>query len=132
MTVPKAVEAQGDGIAETEAKVPDGQAEGETTHAPQRSPQQSEANAAGRGEMENLENPWHEQSGDKGRSEQPRSHALDDPVNLPRPALDSTEGDEVAGGGEAAQPMKDDAQKRIRTHAHLGDLERAGTVAQPS
>jgi hypothetical protein len=56
--------------------------------------------------------------GDKDAGEQrgrddPCGEALDDPVDLPRPALDAAEWDEVGGGAEAADPVEDDAEKRI-------------------
>ena len=48
--------------------------------------------------------------------EDPRGEALDEPIDLPRPALDAAEGDEISGGGESSDPVKDDAKKRIRSH----------------
>ena len=54
-------------------------------------------------------------SEDDGRDD-PGGKALDEPVDLPRPALDGAEGNEVSGGGEAADPVIDDADKRIGSH----------------
>jgi hypothetical protein len=54
-----------------------------------------------------------EQAGEDGRGDDPGGEALDDPVDLPRPALDAAEGDKVGGGAEAADPMEDYAEKRI-------------------
>ena len=56
-----------------------------------------------------------EDVGEHGRGDDPRGEALDDPVDLPRPALDAAEGDEVGGGAEAADPVEDDAEKWIRS-----------------
>ena len=46
----------------------------------------------------------------------PRGETLDEPIDLPRPALDAAEGDEVRGGGKASNPMKDDAKKGVWSH----------------
>ena len=48
------------------------------------------------------------------------ANALNEPVDLPRPALDSAKGNEVGGGGEAANPVIKNADKRIRSHIALG------------
>ncbi len=57
-----------------------------------------------------------EDAGEEGGGDDPGGEALDEPVDLPRPALDAAEGDEVGCGGETADPVKDDADKRIRSH----------------
>ena len=54
-----------------------------------------------------------EEPGEERRGDEPGGDALDDPVDLPRPALDAAEGDEVRGGAEAADPVEYDAKKRI-------------------
>ena len=57
-----------------------------------------------------------EDEGEAEWGDDPCGEALDEPVDLPRPAPDATEGDEVSGGGETAYPVKDDSQKRIWSH----------------
>ena len=57
-----------------------------------------------------------EDAGQQGGRDDPGGEALDDPVDLPGPALDLAEGDEVGGGGEAADQVVDDAEKRIGSH----------------
>ena len=54
-----------------------------------------------------------EEAGEQGGRDDPGGEALDDPVDLPRPTLDAAEGDEVGGGAEAADPVEDNAEKRI-------------------
>ena len=66
--------------------------------------------------MENAEDVRDEDVCENDGGDDPCGEALDEPVDLPRPALDSTEGDEVGGGGEAANPVIDDADKRIGSH----------------
>jgi len=68
----------------------------------------------GRG-AEDAEEVWDEEAGEYDGRDDPRGEALDKPVDLPRPTLDGAEGDEVGGGGEAADPVKDDADERIRS-----------------
>jgi hypothetical protein len=50
-----------------------------------------------------------EEIGKYDRGDDPCCEALDKPVDLPGPALDATKWDEVGGGAEAPNPMKDDA-----------------------
>jgi len=58
----------------------------------------------------------HEDRCEDDGCDDPRGETLDEPVDLPRPALDAAEGDEVSGGGEASNPVKDDAKKRVWSH----------------
>jgi hypothetical protein len=57
-----------------------------------------------------------EEEGHHGRGDDPGGEALDDPVDLPGPALDLAEWDEVGGGGEAPDQVVDDAEKEIGSH----------------
>ena len=49
----------------------------------------------------------------------PGGEALNEPVDLPGPALDASEGNEVRSGGKATDPVIDDADKWIWSHAVL-------------
>ncbi len=62
---------------------------------------------------------WDQQQGQHHGGDEPRSDALDNPVNFPGPTLDSPKRDEIAGGGEAADPVIDNANEWVRTHTHL-------------
>jgi len=53
------------------------------------------------------------------RGDDPRGDALDDPVDLKRPAPDAAERDEVGGGGEAPDPVVQDAYEWIGSHVSL-------------
>ena len=66
--------------------------------------------------MQDAEEVWNQKACKDERRDDPRGEALDEPVDLPGPALDAAEGDEVGSGGEAPNPVKDDADKRIRSH----------------
>jgi hypothetical protein len=99
-------------ITQPQSEVADGETEGQTSHAPQQAPEhRPEDIASGREArgVQDVKRMRHEDQRQHRRRDQPRGHALDDPVDLPRPALDAAEGDEVRGGAEAADPMKDDA-----------------------
>ena len=101
--------AEGNGVAEGEAKVADGEAEGETADAPEDSPEEGVVNAGVGGFAKDADEVGNEDEGEDERGDDPCGEALDDPVDLPRPAPDATEGDEVRGGGETADPVEDDA-----------------------
>ena len=101
-----------DGIAEGDAKVSDGEAKRNATDAPKDPEEERIAQVIGvcriglvhdAGEMGNEEVPKNRGCND------PCGEALNDPVDLPRPALDSAEWNEVSGGAEAADPVEDDA-----------------------
>ena len=68
------------------------------------------------GSVEDSEDMGNEEAGKDDWGDDPRCETLDEPVDLPRPALDAAEGDEVGGGGETSNPVKDDAEKRIWSH----------------
>ena len=109
-------ETEGDGVAESEAKITDGETEGESADAPEDSPEKGVVNAGGRGFAKNADEVGNEDEGEDEWGDDPCGEALDDPIDLPRPAPDATEGDEVGGGGETAYPVVDNAEKRIWSH----------------
>ncbi len=112
-------EAEGDGVSEGDAEVADGEAEGEATGSPEDAPEDGVVDAAGVlsvGGVKDGEEVRDEDAGEEGGGDDPGGETLDEPVDLPRPALDAAEGDEVCGGGETADPVIDDADKRIRSH----------------
>src|SRR5207248_1831401 len=112
-------EAQSDGVSEGDAKIADGEAEGKATSSPEDAPEDGIKDAAGVlgvGSVQDVEDVWDEDVGEDDRRDDPCGEALDEPVNLPRPALDAAEGDEVGGGGETSNPVKDNAEKRIWSH----------------
>ncbi len=117
-------ETKGDGITEGDAKIADGKAEGEAADAPERAEEKS-VEAVGRmcgvGGVEDVGQVGDEDVGEDYRCDDPGGEALNEPVNLPRPAFDGAEGNKVGGGGEAADPVINDADKRIGTHAGLVD-----------
>src|SRR5665213_745003 len=75
----------------------------------------------GVGRVQDAEDVGHEDVGEDDGRDDPSGEALDEPVDLPRPALDGAEGNEVSSGGEAADPVINDADKRIGSHAGLVD-----------
>jgi len=112
-------EAEGDGVSEGDAEIADGETEGEAAGSPEDAPEDGVVDAAGVlcvGGVEDAEDVGDEQPGEDDGRDDPCGEALDEPVNLPRPALDAAEGDEVGGGGETSNPVKDDAEKRIWSH----------------
>ena len=112
-------EAEGDGISEGDAEIADGEAEGEAAGSPEDAPEDGVVDAAGVlcvGGVEDAEDVGDEYVCKDDGCNNPCGEALDEPINLPRPALDAAEGDEVGGGGETSNPVKDDAKKRIWSH----------------
>src|SRR5665213_366098 len=75
----------------------------------------------GVGGVQDAREVWYEDVGEDYGRDDPGSKALHEPVDLPRPTLDGAEGNKVCGGGEAADPVIDDADKRIGSHAGLVD-----------
>ena len=73
--------------------------------------------------MKNVEEMGDQQKRQYHRSDEPGGNALDDPVNFPGPALDSTKWNEIAGRSEATDPVIENANKRVRTHIHLGSSD---------
>jgi hypothetical protein len=115
----RGAETEGDGVSERDAEVADGEAEGNAADSPENSEEKGEPDVSGVGEVDLMDDA--EEVGDKDGTENngrddPCGEALDEPVNLPRPTLDAAEGDEVGSGGEPSDPVKDDADKRIRSH----------------
>ena len=102
-------EAQGDGVTEGEAEVTDGEAEGDAADTPEDSPEKCVMDAGGGCFAKDVDDVGDEDEGEGERGDDPRGETLDEPVDLPRPTPDATEGDEVGGGGEAADPVIDDA-----------------------
>jgi len=120
-------EAERDCVAERDAEIPDCEAESEAAHAPERSPEKGVADGMTRGVgvdlAKNAEDVRNEDTGEYDGGDDPSGEALDKPVDLPGPALDSAERDEICGGGQTADPVKDDADKRVGSHdTSLGDL----------
>ena len=111
-------EAEGDSVSKGDAEVADGEAESDSTDSPKNAEEDGIADAAGviaPGLAEDGPDMRDEDARQQRRRDDPRGKALDEPVDLPRPALDLAEGDEVGSGAEAADPMEDDAKKRIRS-----------------
>ena len=109
-------ETEGDGVAEGETEVSDGEAEGDAADAPEDSPEKGIVDAGGGGFAKDADDVGNEDEGEDKWGDNPCGETLDDPIDFPRPAPDATEGDEVSGGGETAHPVKDNAQKRIWSH----------------
>lgn len=112
-------EAEGDGVSEGEAEIADGEAEGESADSPEDAPEDGVVDAAGVGDIgcvQDAERVRDEDAGEDDGRDDPGGEALDEPVDFPRPALNAAEGDEVGGGGEAADPVEDDADERIGSH----------------
>lgn len=117
-------EAERDGVAQGDAEVADGEAEGEAADSPERAEEKG-VEAVGRmrgvGRVQDAGEVGDEDVGEDYGRDYPGGEALNEPVDLPRPALDGAEGDEVRGGGETADPVINDADKRIGSHAGLVD-----------
>lgn len=117
-------EAEGNGVAEGDAEIADSEAEREAANSPECAEEEGvEAvrGMGGVGRVKDAREVGHEDISENHRSDDPGGKALDEPVDLPRPALDGAEGNEVGGGGEAADPVINDADKRIGSHAGLVD-----------
>ena len=111
-------EAEGDGVSEGDAEVADGEAEGDSADSPQYAKEKGVAEIIGVGRVGLMHDAGEVGDEDVGEDEgrdDPGGESLDDPVDLPRPTLDAAEWDEVSGGAEAANPVEDDAKKRIRS-----------------
>lgn len=116
--------AKCDGVAEGNAEVADGKPEGEAADSPECAEEEGVAAIGWMsrvGGVQDAREVGHEDVGEDDGRDDPGGKALDEPVDLPRPALDGAEGDEVGGGGEAADPVINDADKRIGSHAGLVD-----------
>ena len=112
-------EAECDGVTERDAEVADGEAEGDAANSPEDAEEEGQHDAFGVSYIDLVDDA--EEVGDEDRAEDdggddPCGEALNEPVDLPRPALDAAEGDEVGGGGETPDPVIDDADERIRSH----------------
>ena len=81
--------------------------------------------------MEYPEEVWNQDASQNDRGDDPGSESLDDPVNLPGPATNSTEGNEIGSGGEASNPVINDAYKRIWSQTVLAASILAGLLAEP-
>ena len=112
-------EAERDGVAEGDAEIADGEAEGEAAESPERAEEDGVADGGAGRVGEDLPEVRDEDGGDEGGGEDPGGEALDDPVDLPAPALDAAERDEVCGGGEAADPVVDNADEGVGSHEAL-------------
>jgi hypothetical protein len=66
-----------------------------------------------RGSAENFEEVRNKKAGENERGDNPRGKTLDEPIDLPRPSLDASEGDEIGSRGKAADPVVDDADEWI-------------------
>ena len=112
-------ESESDGVSEGDAEVADGEAEGEASCSPEDAPEERIVDAAvilRVGGVEDGRDVGNEDIGEDDRRYDPRGEALDEPVDLPRPALDAAEWDEIGGGGKASNPVEDDAKKRVWSH----------------
>jgi len=105
----RGAEAEGDGVAEGKAEVPDGQAEGDAADSPEDSPKEGVVEAGGGGFAKDADEVGNKDEGEDQWGDDPCGEALDEPVDLPRPTSDATEGNEVGGGGETADPVVDNA-----------------------
>src|SRR5580658_4942619 len=86
-----------DRVSESDAKVTNRQAEGESANPPHYPPDTGIGDTGGRGFMKNGKEIRDQQQGqDRGRDD-PGGNALNDPVNFPRPAPDSAKWNEIAG-----------------------------------
>ncbi len=115
----RSAEAERDRVTERDAEVANSETEGDAADAPENSEEEGQHDTFGVSEVDlvdDAEEIWDEDGAEDDRRDDPCGEALDEPVDLPRPALDAAEGDEVGGGGETSNPVKDDAEKRIRSH----------------
>ncbi len=105
-------EAERDGVSEGDAEVADGEAEGDSSDSPEHAEEEREDDifgVFGVGLAQDSKEVRHEDGAEDDGCDDPGGEALDEPVDLPRPALDSTKRNEVGGGGEAADPVVDHA-----------------------
>jgi len=115
----RGAKAECDGVSEGDAEIADGETKGDAADSPENSEEEGEHDVFGVGDVDLVNDS--KEVGDEDRAEDnrrddPCGEALDEPVDLPRPALDAAKGDEVGGGGETSNPMIDNADKRIRSH----------------
>ena len=109
--------SEGDGIAECDAEITDGKAEGKAADAPERAHEDGVANGRARRGGEHVPQVRHQQRRHEERRDDPGGESLHDPIDLKRPALDAAKRDKVGGRGEAADPVIDDAEKGVCTQA---------------
>ena len=107
-------EAERNGVAERDAEIADAETEEEAADAPHGSPEPGVEGDAAVDTAEYGHDVWDEGCGEEDGDDDPAKNALDNPVDLPRPALDSAEGKVATRGGKSAGPMIENAQKRIR------------------
>src|ERR1700689_2668748 len=93
------------GIPEGDAQVADREAKGETPDSPKRPPKQRIEDAVVRCRTQHQEKIWNEYAGENNRRDNPCREALNQPIDLPGPALDTAKGDEVRRGGESSDPV---------------------------
>ena len=108
--------AQRHGHAERHAQVAHGEAERQSAEAPHRAPEISPEVNRERRLAEHFHQFRRHQAADDPRRDDPTENAAHQPIRLPRPALDEAKGHVETARGQAAEPVEEHAEKRIRTH----------------
>ena len=105
---------EGDGISQSDPQISDRKPESKATDTPQGTPDHRMPEGLCRRVMQDTGESGYKDPGDQERSDDPCRESLDDPVNLPGPALDWPKGYEIRGRGQSSDPMIDHANERIR------------------
>ena len=95
------------------AQIAHRQPEGQPAKAPQQAEQIGVEPDLTRGFLEHGEHVGGVEQGEKPRRDEPREESADEPVGFPGPAFDALVRHIETAGGEAAEPMKEDAKDRI-------------------
>ena len=101
------------GHAERHAEVAHGETEGEAAESPQKAEDVRPKQAARWGFTQNLDEIGGHEAGENPRGDDPTEEAAYEPVGFPGPAFDAAKGNVETSRREAAEPMEDDAEKRI-------------------
>ena len=121
---------QGDRHAERHAEIAHRQSKRQTTEAPQRTHQIGHPKGVGRGLMQHGQEIFGQCQRTNPRADEPAEHPARQPEGFPRPFADAFVRHVKRAGRQAAQPVIDDTEERIRLHGlnSVFSLSRAGST----
>ena len=108
--------AEGHRHAERHPEVAHREAEGQPAQAPHGAPEPGPPERRGGGLAQHRQQVPRVDRGEDPGSDDPAEEAADQPVDLPGPLLHAPVRDVEAAGGEAAEPVEEDAEERVRLH----------------
>ena len=98
-------------------EVAHGEAEGQPAQAPHGAPEPGPPEGRGGGLAQHAQQVPRVDGGQDPGGDDPAEEAPDQPVDLPGPLLHPPVGDVEAARGEAAEPVEEDAEERVRRHS---------------